>query len=57
MAQSVDVNEVIVASADASKEIRTDAVHRLYAMLREVQSGGCLASSDMVSSLHRFFAV
>ncbi|KAL4062956.1 hypothetical protein V8B97DRAFT_2026593 [Scleroderma yunnanense] len=49
LAQSADVTEVVVASADASKEVRTDAVHRLYAMLRAAGSGWSLSSSDMES--------
>ncbi|KAI6147846.1 hypothetical protein BKA82DRAFT_4145263 [Pisolithus tinctorius] len=42
LAQSTSVNEVVVASADMSKDVRIDAVHRLYAMLREAQSEGAL---------------
>ncbi|KAI6022898.1 hypothetical protein BKA83DRAFT_89928, partial [Pisolithus microcarpus] len=49
LAESTDVNEVVVASADMSKDVRIDAVHRLYAMLREAQSAGSLSSSDMRS--------
>lgn len=49
LAQSTNVNEVVVASADMSKDVRIDAVHRLYAMLREAQSEGALSSSDMAS--------
>ncbi|KAI5990429.1 hypothetical protein EDD15DRAFT_2388798 [Pisolithus albus] len=49
LAESTDVNEVVVASADMSKDVRIDAVHRLYAMLRETQSAGSLSSSDMAS--------
>ncbi|KAI6037989.1 hypothetical protein EDC04DRAFT_2699173 [Pisolithus marmoratus] len=49
LAQSTDVNEVVVASADMSKDVRIDAVHRLYAVLREAQSGEALSSSDMAS--------
>ncbi|KAI6117492.1 hypothetical protein EV401DRAFT_2197674 [Pisolithus croceorrhizus] len=49
LAQSTDTNEVVVASADISKDVRTDAVHRLYAMLREAQSAESLTSSDMAS--------
>ncbi|KAI6126293.1 hypothetical protein EDD16DRAFT_1553513 [Pisolithus croceorrhizus] len=48
LAQSTDVNEIVVASSDMSKDVRIDAVHRLYAMLREAQSAESL-TSDMAS--------
>ncbi|KIO05768.1 hypothetical protein M404DRAFT_103232, partial [Pisolithus tinctorius Marx 270] len=51
LAQSTNVNEVVVASADMSKDVRIDAVHRLYAMLREAQSEGAFSSSDMAITL------
>ncbi|KAG6334786.1 hypothetical protein ID866_4304 [Astraeus odoratus] len=49
LAQSTDVNEVVVASTDTSKDVRIDAVHKLYAILREGQAEHHISSSDMAS--------
>lgn len=46
LALSADVNEVVVTSADPSKESRTDAVRKLYSMLRSAE--GAISSQDMV---------
>lgn len=47
LALSADVNEVVVTSADPSKESRTDAVRKLYSMLRSAE--GAISSQDMAS--------
>ncbi|KIJ60905.1 hypothetical protein HYDPIDRAFT_42974 [Hydnomerulius pinastri MD-312] len=49
LAESSDINEVVVASASTGKDARVDAVERLYLILRGAQDTDQLTPADMAS--------
>ncbi|KAH7920221.1 hypothetical protein BV22DRAFT_1199044 [Leucogyrophana mollusca] len=56
-AQNSDINEIVVASTSSTKEVRVEAVEKLYEILKEAGEGSVtLESSDLASVQSALFA-